>query len=368
MKLFCKGKGLALAIGMSLGVSILMPVLPTTQVEASSYNYSADQLQALNTLNKLRAEAGMKPVKLDPFLTKAASNHYNYLITNGASHGHDEVRGHKGFTGAAPKDRVKAVGGSVGQFLTENIVFSTNSHPDGVTSLIHEAPLHREGLLNPDLQSVGFEVEKGNPKGMHVIVMQIDKYEKRDTDHVYPVPDMKNVNPLFGGNEIPDPLKNYGIAQSGHILTYWYPSEVVVFSSKNFSFVLRDSKGVVVPAFVDFNMNQASRLIPKQILKYGEAYTATVKWTSPEDKVAGGRTWSFKTSTTPPDGWAEPVPIKESKDYTVIKEQPLYNFRDKTSDYWSTVPVNAKVRSTMRQGEWVRITHNGTGGWVLANT
>lgn len=176
MKLFNKGKGLALVIGMSLGVSILMPVLPTTQVEASSYNYSADQLQALNTLNKLRAEAGMKPVKLDPFLTKAASNHYNYLITNGGSFGHDEVRGHKGFTGVSPKDRVRAVGGSVGDYLGESIVFGTNIHTNSIVDLVHEAPLHREDLLNPDLQSVGIEVEKGNPKGFHVIKVRIDKY------------------------------------------------------------------------------------------------------------------------------------------------------------------------------------------------
>lgn len=359
----------ALALGVSLGVSMFNPMLPTTQVEASSYNYSADQLQALNTLNKLRAEAGMNSVKLDPFLTKAATNHYNYLITNGAAFGHDEVKGHKGFTGVAPKDRVKAVGGSVGQFLTENIVFRAVGHPDGITDLVHEAPLHREGLLNPELQSVGFEVEKGNPKGMHVIVMRVDNYEKRTTDHVYPTPNMKDVNPLFGGNEIPNPLKGYGIDQSGHILTYWYPSEAFIYEEKDFSFVLKDSKGVVVPAFVDFRRNQASRLIPKKELKYGEKYTATVKWTSPEDKMSGGRTWSFTTATTPPDGWAIPpaTSVKESKDYTLIKGQPLYAENITKSVQLAQIPAGAKVRSIEKRGSWMKVTYSGKTGWVAVN-
>lgn len=359
----------ALALGVSLGVSMFNPVMPTTQVEASSYNYSADQLRALSTLNKLRAEAGMKPVKLDPFLTKAATNHYAYLNTNGHAFGHDEVKGHKGFTGVSPKDRVKAVGGSVGDKLGENIVFGTNLHSDGVTHLVHEAPLHRETLLNPDLQSVGFEVEKGNPKGMHVIVARVDKYEQRDTDHVYPIPNMKDVNPLFGGREIPDPLKDYGIDQSGHILTYWYPSEAFIYEEKDFSFVLKDSKGAVVPAFVDFKRNQASRLIPKKELKYGEKYTATVKWYSPDNDMTGGRTWSFTTATQPPDGWAIPpaTSVKESKDYTLIKGQPLYEANITKSIQLAQIPAGAKVRSIEKRGSWMKVTYSGKTGWVAVN-
>ncbi len=359
---------------MSLSVLVLTPVLTTTQVEASSYNYSADQLQALANLNKLRVEAGMKPVKLDPFLTKAATNHFNYLITNGGSYGHSEVKGHKGFTGVKPQDRVLAVGGSVGEYLSENIVFATRIHTNSIMELVHEAPLHREGLLNPDLQSVGIEAEKGNQKGFHVIKLRIDEYGERATDHVYPVNGMKNVNPLFGGNEIPNPLKNYGISQSGHILTYWYPLDVMVFDSKNFSFVLKDSKGVVVPAFVDFKMNQAVRLIPKQQLKWGETYTATVKWTSPEDKMSGGRTWSFTTMTSDPNGVTptKPTPppvevIKESKDYTVIKAQPLYASNSTSSKQIVQVPANAKVRSIEKRASWMKVTYNGSTGWVAVN-
>ena len=363
-----KTMAVALALGVSLGVSMFNPALPTTQVEASSYSYSADQLQALATLNEYRKEAGMNPVTLDPFLTKAASNHYAYLNTNGGAYGHSEVKGHKGFTGVTPKDRVKAVGGSTGQLLGENIVFQARNSPNSVYQLVHNAPLHRESLLNPDIQSVGFAVEKGNQKGAQVIVMRVDSYEQRDSDHVYPVPNMKNVNPLFAGNEIPNPLKDYGIDQSGHILTYWYPSEAFIYDESDFSFVLKDSKGNVVPAFVDFKRNQASRLIPKKMLKYNETYTATVKWYSPDNNQRGGRTWSFTTmanSTTPVKPTTPPVTsVKESKDYTVIKGQPLYASNSTKSKQLVQIPTNGKVRSIEKRSSWMKVTYNGKTGWV----
>lgn len=358
----------ALALGVSLGVSMFNPALPTTQVEASSYSYSADQLQALATLNEYRKEAGMNPVTLDPFLTKAATNHYAYLNTNGHAYGHSEVKGHKGFTGVKPKDRVKAVGGSMGQMVGENIVFQAKNTPNSIYDLIHDAPLHRESLLNPDIQSVGFAVEKGNQKGMHVILFRVDKYEQRDSDHVYPVPNMKNVNPLFDGNEIPDPLKNYGIEQSGHIVTYWLPSEAFIYDDKDFSFVLKDSKGNTVPAFVDFMYLGTAKLIPKKMLKYNETYTATVKWYSPDNNQRGGRTWSFTTmanSTTPVRPTTPPVTsVKESKDYTVIKGQPLYASNSTKSKQLVQISTNGKVRSIEKRSSWMKVTYNGKTGWV----
>lgn len=353
-----------LAIGVGFTGIVSTPVSEKAQVEASGYSYSSDQLQALATLNEYRKQAGMKPVTLDPFLTKAASNHYAYLNTNGHAFGHEEVRGHKGFTGVTHKDRVKAVGGSTGQWLSENIVFQSRNSPNSIYELVHSAPLHRESLLNPDIQSVGIEVEKGNQKGMHVIVMRVDKYEPRDTDHVYPVPNMKNVFPLFDGNEIPTPLKGYGIDQSGQILTYWYPSEAFIYEESDFSFVLRDSKGNVVPAFVDFRRNQSSRLIPKKILKFDEKYTATVKWYSPDNNQRGGRTWSFTTMVRPPYlEYLEPS-VKESKDYTLIKGQPLYADCSTQTKKLLQIPTNAKVRSVEKKSSWMKVTYKGKTGWV----
>ncbi|WP_290770033.1 MULTISPECIES: SH3 domain-containing protein [Exiguobacterium] len=357
-----------LAIGVGVAGVLSSPVSETAQVEAAGYSYSADQLQALATLNEYRKEAGMNPVTLDPFLTKAASNHYAYLNTNGHAYGHSEVKGHKGFTGVKSKDRVKAVGGSLGQLVGENIVFGARNSPNSIYDLVHNAPLHRESLLNPDIQSVGFAVEKGNQKGMHVIVVRVDSYEQRDSDHVYPVPNMKNVNPLFAGNEIPDPLKDYGIDQSGHILTYWYPSEAFIYDESDFSFVLKDSKGNVVPAFVDFKRNQASRLIPKKRLNYNETYTATVKWYSPDNNQRGGRTWSFTTmanTTTPVKPTTPPVTsVKESKDYTVIKGQPLYASNSTKSKQLVQIPTNGKVRSIEKRSSWMKVTYKGKTGWV----
>ncbi|MHC9161440.1 SH3 domain-containing protein [Exiguobacterium profundum] len=357
-----------LAIGVGVAGVLSSPVSETAQVEAAGYSYSADQLQALATLNAYRKEAGMNPVTLDPFLTKAATNHYAYLNTNGHAYGHSEVKGHKGFTGVTSKDRVKAVGGSLGQLLGENIVFATKKYSDSMYELVHNAPLHRESILNPDIQSVGFAVEEGNRRGMKVVLVRINEYTQRDSDHVYPVPNMKNVNPLFEGNEIPNPLEDYGIDQSGHILTYWYPSEAFIYDESDFSFVLKDSKGNVVPAFVDFKRNQASRLIPKKMLNYNETYTATVKWYSPDNNQRGGRTWSFTTmakSTTPVKPTTPPVTsVKESKDYTLIKGQPLYASNSTKSKQLVQIPTNGKVRSIEKRSSWMKVTYKGKTGWV----
>lgn len=357
-----------LAIGVGVAGVLSSPASETAQVEAAGYSYSADQLQALATLNAYRKEAGMNPVTLDPFLTKAASNHWNYLWVNSTAEGHSEKKGNKNFTGVTVKDRVKAVGGSLGQLVGENIVFEAKNSPNSIYDLVHNAPLHRESLLNPDIQSVGIESQKGTQKGMQVIVMRVDSYEQRDSDHVYPVPNMKNVNPLFDGNEIPNPLKNYGIDQSGHILTYWMPSEIYIYDDKDFSFVLKDSKGNIVPAFVDFMYGGTAKLIPKKVLNYNETYTATVKWKADAFNKTGGRTWSFTTmanSTTPVKPTTPPVKsVKESKDYTLIKGQPLYASNSTKSKQLVQIPTNGKVRSIEKRSSWMKVTYNGKTGWV----
>lgn len=334
-----------LVIGVGVAGVLSSPVSETAQVEAAAYSYSADQLQALATLNEYRKEAGMNPVTLDPFLTKAASNHWNYLWVNSTAEGHSETKGNKNFTGVTSKDRVKAVGGNLGQLVGENIVFEAKNSPNSIYDLVHNAPLHRESLLNPDIQSVGIESQKGTQKSMQVIVVRVDKYEQRDSDHVYPVPNMKNVNPLFAGNEIPDPLKDYGIDQSGHIVTYWLPSEAFIYDDKDFSFVLKDSKGNIVPAFVDFMYLGTAKLIPKKMLNYNETYTATVKWYSPDNNQRGGRTWSFTTQSksTEPVKPGTPVDVvKESKDYTLIKGQPLYASNSTKSKQLVQIPTNRR--------------------------
>lgn len=308
---------IALAAGVGFGGLTFNPVWPTTQVEAAASRYSTDQLKALATLNEYRKQAGMKPVTLDPLLTKAATNHYNYLWVNSTAEGHRETKGNKNFTGVTVKDRVRAVGGSVGVSLSENIVFVAKNSPNSIFDLVHNAPLHRESLLDPDATSVGIESQKGTQSGIQVIVVRVDDYVQRDTDHVYPTPNATEVVPLFDGNEIPDPLEDFGIEQSGHILTYWYPSEAFIYEEKDFSFVLKDSKGNVVPSFVDFRMNQSSRLIPKKMLKYNEKYTATVKWYSPDNDQRGGRTWSFTTQAISTE------PVKPGTPIDVVKENFL---------------------------------------------
>lgn len=70
----------------------------------------------------------------------------------------------------------------------------------------------------------------------------------------------------------------------------------------------------------------------------------------------------------PPKPAPPPVEvIKESKDYTVIKAQPLYASNSTSSKQIVQVPANAKVRSIEKRASWMKVTYNGSTGWVAVN-
>ncbi|MGG4082032.1 CAP domain-containing protein, partial [Geobacillus stearothermophilus] len=111
------GKKMKKVVSLGLAFSLALGgVLPTfssepIKVEAAGYEFTKEQQEALDYINEVRKNIGLKPVKLNPFLIKAAENHANYLFLN-KTKGHSEISGNKGFTGKSPSDRVKAVGGS----------------------------------------------------------------------------------------------------------------------------------------------------------------------------------------------------------------------------------------------------------------
>ncbi|MBY0053671.1 hypothetical protein H7K32_18820 [Brevibacillus agri] len=72
--------GLAIILAIS-GISTLFSST-SVKAESSDYIYTKEQLDALNHLNEIRSKIGVHPVKLNPFLTKAAENHAKYLNIN----------------------------------------------------------------------------------------------------------------------------------------------------------------------------------------------------------------------------------------------------------------------------------------------
>jgi uncharacterized protein YkwD len=109
-KVFAAGIALAVLFGGNIAATHADTVAPTAITQQADFAYSEQALIGLKYINELRTKMGLQTVKLNPYLTKAAENHSNYLETNVLT-GHTETVGGKGFTGVRPRDRVISLGG-----------------------------------------------------------------------------------------------------------------------------------------------------------------------------------------------------------------------------------------------------------------
>ena len=98
---FKKLVSVTLALTLLLGGNTALTPTPNKASAAASsdFTYSKAATEAMNYINEIRKKAGLQPVKLNPYLTKAAENHANYLTINGYDGGHVEDKSKKGFTG-----------------------------------------------------------------------------------------------------------------------------------------------------------------------------------------------------------------------------------------------------------------------------
>lgn len=295
----------------------------TTQTASAAdgdYAYSDAAKEALDYVNKIRQEAGLSQVQLDPYLTKAAENHANYLTLN-KELTHYEKKGQAGYTGVTPEDRVVAVGGghltktetdyshltyeelmalresdkangiftsfTKGTFISEGVSSGRSSAREGVVSLIN-GPYHRANILDQNLQYLGAGFDS-----KYLVLNYMLKYPEEQKGYsLYPFDGQKNVELNFFGNEIPDPLEYTRLNQSGYIITHLS----YVFGSIETA-TLVDNKGVVVPIIIKNGNNVGTGLlnliIPKTILKEETTYTVTI------NGKASTFTTASKQTTTP---------------------------------------------------------------------
>lgn len=324
---------LTLALAVTLGVASF-PNTPLEQqrVEAADFNYTQDQQKALNHLNALRAEMGLNPVKLNPFLNKAAQNHTNYLFTNGKQYGisgHTETKGTTGFTGIALKDRAEAVGLTGDLALGEGLAYG-RPLTDSIDSLMY-LPLHRVDMLDPNLVEVGVGYSQdGDTLGInsrttfsfaYLFNSNEDSIAKEVT---YPYDGQTNVGLYFDSSmESPNPLKDFGVDETGFAITYSPTFDLWI---ENVKFTLKDSKGTNLEGFTRDAFVGASHFFPKQKLKPNEKYTVTVSYKDQFSEATGGKTWSFTTTKTPLSGEPVATPTPAPK--------PTYaDFQ--TGQYWS---------------------------------
>ncbi|WP_427392314.1 CAP domain-containing protein [Geobacillus icigianus] len=316
-------KVVSLGLAFSLALGGVLPTFSSepTKVEAAGYEFTKEQQEALDYINEVRKNIGLKPVKLNPFLIKAAENHANYLFLNKTT-GHSEISGNKGFTGKTPSDRVKAVGGSslLEGVVTEGISYGKNKIIDGIKSFLNTA-YHREPLVHPDLENVGVAINNG----IVVLVYAYSADSQKNEISIYPYDGQKDVPIGFYGHEIPNPLEKFKVSKSGYIVSFSAPS----IYTENIDVKITDSKGNSLPFFLE-DTGGTWFIYPKNELAYGERYTVSVNYKDDleENAPIQNKTWSFttvKSGTSTPTTPPQQTPPKPKVVYADYKD----------GQYWS---------------------------------
>lgn len=316
---------IAMSVALSLTLGIAPSISPTapSNVEASGFSYTAQQTQALAHINKIRADMGLSPVALNPFLNKAAENHASYLSINSTT-GHGEISGKKGYTGKNVNERLQAVGSPyTDSNVSEVVSYNKSSVADGVNEFMTTA-YHRKPFIKSDTTEVGVAIVGGT-----VVIESYSSDETIEKDVAYPYNGQTNVGVGFYGMENPNPLAKYGISQSGFIISY---SQNYLMMDNLDYFTLKDSKGVAVPTFQENDFGTWF-FYPKTVLKSGEKYTASISYTGTGYSETGdeyqkkiSKTWSFTTG-----GSAVVTP----KPPVVAPPTKLVYADFRTGQYWS---------------------------------
>lgn len=251
--------------------------------KSSDVAYTLDQLNALEHLNDIREKVGLKKVSLNPFLTKAAQNHADYIVVNDTADSqlaiHKQIEGLQGFTGITPMDRVRAAGG--GDMKVSEVVTSDQaSSSRGIDSWIDTA-YHRSPLLSPEASEIGIAKVDGT------VVAEIAFGNPENTVSVYPYDGMEQVGIGFYGNETPNPLNQFSIDRSGYIISLQNS-----YGIEKAEATITNSRKERIPAY---SLNDSGKwfFFPAHELAYGEQYTVSVDYES--QGTSGHRTWSFTT-------------------------------------------------------------------------
>ncbi len=130
-------------------------------------DWSDLESKALEYLNQIRQELGMKPFNPESHLHTAAFNHAKYLILNSES-GHYESEGKSGFTGKTPPDRAIVAGYPINN-VTENY-----SSPKDYKSNVDElftAIYHRLGFLDFSRDEIGIGADISDNNSAYIYDM-----------------------------------------------------------------------------------------------------------------------------------------------------------------------------------------------------
>lgn len=113
--------------------------------------------------NKARADAGLRPVRLDRTLEVASTNHACTMVQKG-------VFGHTGYDGSSPMDRALRAGMRNCR-ASENIAMRQRTGAEVLTGWLG-SPGHRRNIMDPSAVIVGFGAAgRGTPDGIRWVMM-----------------------------------------------------------------------------------------------------------------------------------------------------------------------------------------------------
>lgn len=274
--------------------TIVQPTHVYAEVSTSS-GFTSDQMDALNLLNEVRAKSGVQPLKLNQAINQAAQSHAKYYNLHkddlSGLKAHSEYEGTTGFTGKTPGERLKAAGWVFSKKIYtsagEVMHFGQSSSSGAVQGWLDTA-YHRNILLGPDFQEVGFGLEDGTAVANFG---RISTYAVTMGDMaVYPYDGQTDVPVGFYGNEIPDPLQQFGIKYSGYIISATTKDDIISHQAS-----IRDENGDNVEFFEEVYRDKTIFLYPKDVLKGKHTYQVTVDVQTKGSSESHIKRWSFTT-------------------------------------------------------------------------
>jgi len=252
--------------------------------------------RALDSVNAVRAAAGLPPVRLDSRLTQSAESHSYYWLFNNLSPTvadlgiHKETAGLPGYSGDYPWTRATAFAypdQRIGEDITHvgDPVHAVQSWVDSV--------YHRFPILRPDLVDIGYADAVVGPLLIEDMEFGFATPQPA-TPVVYPASGETSVSAIFVDNELPDPVPPGDPRTTGYPVTVTFAAG---YSVQLTSFAVTGPGGHAVAAYLlapsEATENSAS-LLPVAPLAANTTYTASISAV-----VAGqafSRTWTFTTA------------------------------------------------------------------------
>src|SRR5712691_8461575 len=268
-----------------------------------------EQLAALDEVNKARVSSGVRPVRLNDALTRAATAHAKYVADASLPflvglEGHFESGG-PGFTGQTPADRARAAGyptSDVGEVMAHCTpcalpINATRARDDVRGYLL--TVYHRIDLLAPDVSEIGYGAVTSRGISANVIDTGYDWKAPANTWARWPAPNSFGAPTSWDGRESPDPARGVprplgpavtiALSSADSVSIQPYVANVVVVGGS-----VTGPQGAV-PVITELSDNFAS-LLPRTPLR--SATTYTVRFDLQIRGVPKVDTWTFTTERT----------------------------------------------------------------------